>query len=321
MADKDSDTPAPTVAVTAVAVVGELIKAAHKNSDVKQAGGELGRAALTVAKAVNVCLLPIAAINYGYDRARVYFKDRFQQDMERKLADAPTEEIIEPKPSLAGPVMQGLAFSHDEDALREMYLNLLASAMSKKTASAAHPAFVEIIKQLSAEEAEELCSAMSPPDAKEIVEIRINRPPPQGGWSRLLTHLLPATDTITQQPVEQPNLPTMVDNWIRLGLVQVSYTEWLQDPPGIAANNRYAWAEQRPELQRLRADHLARQQVANTPHEKALVAGIVVAQRGVFKTTAFGEEFSRAVRMDKILTNIMDEARKKAAQSAPSTQV
>jgi hypothetical protein len=68
--------------------------------------------ALTIAKAINVVLLPIAAINFGYERARDYFQSRFESDLREKLADVPSDDVVEPKPPLAGPVMQGLAFSN-----------------------------------------------------------------------------------------------------------------------------------------------------------------------------------------------------------------
>ena len=61
-------------------------------------------------------------------------------------------KLVAPKASLAAPAMQQLGFSLDEPALKEMYLNLLATASDNRSNSAAHPSFVEVIKQLSAEE-------------------------------------------------------------------------------------------------------------------------------------------------------------------------
>ncbi len=269
------------------------IKASADNPDIKATGGELGKAVFTVAKAINVVLLPIAALNYGYDRARIYFQNRFEPDLKEKLANVPADEIVEPKPSIAGPIMQGLAFSHDEDALRDMYLNLLASAMTKRAAKSAHPAFVEIIKQLTTEEAQALCSALSPPESKEIVQIRLNVTSPSGGWLVLLNHVMAVTDATTKQPIENPDLPAMVDNWIRLGLIDVSYTEFLQSD---AHNVRYEWARNRPEFKRFEAG-LGQQGIA--------AAASVVACPGRFRNTAFGNAFYRTVGLHKILEKML----------------
>jgi Abortive infection alpha len=292
--DEDSGLPIPPGTMT---VVGALIKAAGDNPSVKAAGGELGKTAHTIAKTINIALLPLAAINFGYDKAREYFETRFSSDLEEKLRDVAQDEIIQPKPSLAGPILQGLAFSHDESTLKDMYLHLLASAMTKKEASRAHPAFAEIIKQLTAEEAASLLGALSPPDSKAIVQVRLQSGGPGGGYRILLNHLMAVTDVTTRNPIEVPNLPEMVDNWIRLGLVAVSYTEWQLSSPGF---NPYAWADQRPEVQRLRtayAQPVSAGTEAGTVQPKGKA---VVATPGIFRLTAFGTAFANTVGVQKM---------------------
>lgn len=134
-------------------LVGEIIKAAGDNPKVKEAGNNLGETAVTLTRTINNVLLPLAAVNYAFDKARKYFEDRFEKDLAGKVAKIPLEEIIEPKASIAGPTLQGLAFTHEEGELKDMFLNLLASAMDARIADAAHPAYVEIIKQLTPAEA------------------------------------------------------------------------------------------------------------------------------------------------------------------------
>lgn len=140
-------------ATSGVALVGEIIKAAGDNPNVKEAGQNLGQTALTITRTINNALLPLAAVNFAFDKARIYFAEKFQQDILQKASAIPPEQIIEPKASIAGPALQGLAFTHEEANLKDMYLSLLATAMDGRVASEAHPAFVEIIKQLNSEEA------------------------------------------------------------------------------------------------------------------------------------------------------------------------
>lgn len=68
-------------ATSGVALVGEIIKAAGDNPNVKESGQNLGQTALTITKAINNVLLPIAAVNFAFDKARVYFSEKFQQDI------------------------------------------------------------------------------------------------------------------------------------------------------------------------------------------------------------------------------------------------
>lgn len=306
--DKPSSSGGDILPAGTMGVVGELIHAASGNPDVKAAGSELGKAAFTVARAINVVLLPIAAINYGYERARTYFEDRFAAELEEKLADVPADDIIEPKASLAGPIMQGLAFSHDERALRELYLSLLASAMHKDRRHGAHPAFVEIIKQLTAEEATTLCAALAPPETKEIVQVRLLVP--GEGWVVLLNHLMDISHPVTRQPVVDPRLPAMVDNWVRLGLVEVSYTDFLANSPKYM---RYKWAQDRPEFKRLKVLHTTGAPGMHTPG-----AQTVEAQPGSFQVTAFGTEFRKALGLEELHRKFMSEAIQSKASPPPA---
>lgn len=195
--------------------IGALIKAAGKDQNARAAGGELGRAALTLTKTINIGLLPLAAINFGYEKARRYFEKHFQEDLHAKAGTIPEEHIIEPKPSVAGPALQALAFSHDESSLREMYLHLIASSMDMRLASRVHPAFVEIVRQMSAEEAELAEEILRHGVSAPIVQIRLKGDGTE--YAVILNHLIDHLQN--DVPSENSRMPAIVDNWIRLGLV------------------------------------------------------------------------------------------------------
>lgn len=258
------------------AVVGELIRAARDSPEVMEAGRELGEAARTVAKTINNALLPLAAVNFAFDKARAYFADTFQSDLSNKAEAIPPEYVVEPKSSIAGPALQGLAFTHEEPNLKEMYLSLLATAMDGRKVGDAHPAFVEIIKQLTSEEAQLLRNLLSLSHTIPIVEIR-RTVSGERGWHILARHLVNFRNT-AGAPVQDPAVPAMIDNWIRLGLVDVDYTRHL------TAEEAYTWVEERPEYNHFRAQHES---------EKVKIS----IQKGVIRRTALGTQFARAVGM------------------------
>lgn len=260
---------------TATQVVGELIKAAGDSPEAKQAGQNIGRVAVTLTAAIDNCLLPIAAVNFAFARAKDYFGGLFQKDIAAATSEIPAEALIEPKPSLAGPALQGLAFSHDEPDLKDLYIKLLATSMDGRNAAQAHPAFVEILRQLTAHEAQSLrliIPYLQLPICR-IEEVREN-----GGRRNLMNHVLNATDSETGQPIVDPQLPMMVDNWIRLGLVTVDYTHWL------TRDEAYSWMEGRPEVNSLRA-------TLNGENSK------VTPQKGLMSVTDLGRQFGRSVGM------------------------
>lgn len=265
------------VAKDGVSLVAEIIKAAGDNPEVKEAAGNLGRTAVTLTKTINNALLPLAAINFAFDKAREYFSSQFQKDLCEKAAAIPSEHIIEPKASVAGPTLQGLAFTHEEPNLKEMYINLLVTAMDDRVAEDAHPAFVEIIKQLNGNEADLIRDILRSSGPRAIVQIHavLNE---NKGYNVLLRHVLNLRSGTTQQPIENSRLPAMIDNWIRLGLVEVTYDKFL------ANQNEYSWVEQRPEFIRLCDTH-------NNDAQK------VEFVRGGIVRTELGKQFAKAIGM------------------------
>ncbi len=237
-----------SAATASVALVGELMKAAGNDPNVKEAAGNLGKAALTLSRTINNALLPLAAVNFAFEKARAYFEGSFQADIAKKAENIPPENIQEPKASVAGPALQALAFTHEEASLKNMFLELLATAMDSRKAEFAHPAFVEIIKQLDSTEAPQLLNLLKAKGYIEVVSINVEASNGDGKRT-LLRHLVDMRNTATQQPVRIPRFPVMLDNWARLGLIEVRYDAWLPGP------NAYRWVESRPEFVELRQKH------------------------------------------------------------------
>jgi len=127
--------------VKAVPIYGDLVQPAAK---------EIGKALGTVAKTVNLALAPVSGVIWSYET----IKDFVSTKVSEKLKNVPPENIITPNPVVAGPALEALKYTGHESTLREMYANLLASALDSDTADNTHPSSVEIIKQLSTIEAQ-----------------------------------------------------------------------------------------------------------------------------------------------------------------------
>ncbi|KDB07243.1 Protein of unknown function DUF4393 [Burkholderia sp. lig30] len=282
MPDDDFENPIET-AKGAVELIGTVIKVAGDHPDVKAAGGNLAKTAKTLTEFINVGLLPIAAINYGYGKARSYFEKKFVTDVEAAAGNIPPENLQEPASSVIGPVLQGLAFTHEEDNLREMYLRLVATAMDNRRASKAHPAFAEIIKQLSGFEAGILKATLIH-SALPIAEIRLGTYDEKMQFSKfsfptsyriLQTHVVPFGNK-DGTPLINHDFPAMLDNWVRLGLVSVSYDTSFTD------EGSYDWIKTRPEY------------LYWVPQDAPPQGKLDVA-KGQLKSTAFGQQFAMAI--------------------------
>ena len=93
----------------------------------------------------NVVLYPVKKANLTFR----YKLEAFEDDLKDKTQHIPPEHLQEPPVMIAGPTLEALRYTYDEKELREMYENLLASAMDNRISSEAHPSFVDTIKQLS----------------------------------------------------------------------------------------------------------------------------------------------------------------------------
>ena len=255
-----------------VAIVGELISAAGNDPNVKEAAGNLGKAALTISRTINNALLPLAAVNYAFDRAKKYFDEKFEGDLRRHADKIPEESIVEPKPSIAGPTLQGLAFAHEEPSLREMFLGLLSTAMDGRNSDIAHPAFVEIIKQLDSKEAIYLNELLTSQGISPLIKIKRNDP--SGGSVELESHILNMRDKTSHAQTEEPRISAMLDNWARLGLIEIHYDGWL------TAAESYSWAETRPEYVR---------------QVKAHSSDLVAFDKGYIKVSSLGKQFAKSI--------------------------
>src|SRR4051812_49130383 len=84
---------------------------------VQPAAKELGTALQTVAKSIHVALAPVSVLVWGYEQIRDYLN----KTLTEKLKDIPSERIVTPNPTIAGPTVEALRFAANETSLRELY--------------------------------------------------------------------------------------------------------------------------------------------------------------------------------------------------------
>ena len=107
---------------------------------------ELG---IALQKTIHIALSPLYLLVWGHEQISAYIG----QTLPEKLKNVPEDQIVSPSAAVAGPTLEALRFAGQEPSLRDLYMNLLATSMDARTAEEAHPAFVEVIRQLSSDEA------------------------------------------------------------------------------------------------------------------------------------------------------------------------
>jgi hypothetical protein len=199
------------------AVTG-VAKAVPVYQDVVQpAAQEVGKALQTVAKTVHVVLAPVSALVWGYDQ----IKDFVSTKVADRLKSVPPENIVTPKPNVAGPALEALRYTGHDSSLSDLYANLLAASMDSTTAHGAHPAFVEIIKQLTPDEAK-LVSLFVDDRPLPLINLRWEYNPNPDGRTGGKTILTSFSHFGKEAGCEfQHMTPTYIDNLCRLGLAEI----------------------------------------------------------------------------------------------------
>ena len=96
------------------------------------AAQNVGQALDTLTSTLNIFLAPVSWAVYGFNHIDAAVKARLTE----KLSDTPIENLSEPEANIVVPAYEALRYSLDKESLK------------------AHPAFVEVIKQLSPFDAE-----------------------------------------------------------------------------------------------------------------------------------------------------------------------
>lgn len=263
--------PGSNVRDTAQAVQG-IVEAVPVYQDaVQPAAQELGKGLETVAKTINVCLAPLKAIIWGAGQ----FEDFLRKNVAEKLSETPTEEIIEPKPHVAGPALEALRFTGYEESLRDLYANLLAASMDSKTVSLAHPSFVEIIKQMTPDEAR-LMKYFSTEELLPLISIRAELVEGSGGRDIAPNLSLFGKDANCEH---EHLTPSYIDNLSRLGLISTP-------------DKFYTAAEVYEELENYPSVLELKNQIDSEEGQRASI------DRGLVQITHLGRQFIKACVID-----------------------
>ena len=248
--------------------------------DVKESlGGEIGKqvpvkaiyedvahpALSVVGKALQgvtrMALSPISAMVWGFDKIASYLDVAIPEYFARK--NVPSEKIKSPDPSIAVPTVVALTYNSHKTELRDMFTNLLGASMNSDVVDE-HPAFVEIIKQLSSDECKmlrELFAEQRLPIIKPRVKID------NDGEYDVVPYFGDVCYKVNCAYPEK--FPEYLDNLQRLGLVDI------EKDRAFTNDSIYENLKKHP----------------NYPKIKLSVGQSIVENKSIYSITEFGKKF------------------------------
>ncbi len=204
---------------------------------VEPVGEIAGKILVSTAKTVDVLVFtPLHLIAWTSDT----FKEKFAKKIEDKIKNIPQEKRIEPDPLIAGPTLQAVRFTAKHENLQDLFANLLATAIDIDTAKNAHPAFVEIAKQLTPDEAKILRFVIGK-DVIPVVDVDLPSPYGKGSYSILQNVSTLVTDAGCQHDLG----PTYISNLCRLEIFNKATLSKIVTP------DAYSRIKEMPQLKNL----------------------------------------------------------------------
>lgn len=93
---------------------------------------------------------------YPLQKYNLYANNKLQNyadELQNKAQTIPYENLISPRVNILGPTIDSLKYNLDEEYIKEMFTNILISDMDNRKQNKVLPAYIEIVKQLSQEDA------------------------------------------------------------------------------------------------------------------------------------------------------------------------
>jgi hypothetical protein len=197
-----------------------LAKAASEQGLLKEVYGDLAKPGVSqVGKALsvvlglgNTILWPIQLLN---EKGRILLERNLNSYLE-KLKDTPENQIVPVPTEIGVPLAEKLGHVQDPD-LRELYTNLLAKASTQEGQSKAHPSFVNVINNLSPDEAALLTLLRKQPRLPFVTAKWIN--PTKNHWLQIVDLVFLLPDTIRLE--YKNNIVAYMSNLEGLGLIDI----------------------------------------------------------------------------------------------------
>jgi hypothetical protein len=232
---------------------------------------EVGKTAGGITR---VLLSPLNGIVWGFDK----IIEKIEEEVSIKLSKTPNDKKQTPPAFIAVPAIEALRYTAEIDDLRNLYNNLIANAMDADTVGSVHPSFVDILKNLTPDEAK-LLGTFLERDSVPFVDVR--------SISNKLTRAFSTVEKYHSHVVEDYNLeltyvcklPIYFDNLLRIGILSATDQYTLED-------EHYIKLEQCKNVMKLKGEIESEGEIFET-------------KRGFFALTNFGREFINVVIRNK----------------------
>ena len=239
------------------------------------AASEVGKFIGRIPRAINAALAPLDKWILQKEHNVVETK----KVLATKLESINPSNIVTPEPYVAIPTLQAISYCISSKELYELYANLLAKSMVSDTKEHVHPSFVEIIKQLSPNDALvfKIISKKKVVPAANLSILMLQKGIRLAGSAPEEKISLALISDILIPLVSEDQVRISLDNLMRIGLVQLNDFELKDNASYSFVESSDVYLELLEEFNRLNAE---------TP-----TADRIHVYRKCISTTSLGTQF------------------------------
>ncbi|QNL51957.1 DUF4393 domain-containing protein [Olivibacter sp. SDN3] len=174
-------------------------------SEVGKTGGGITR----------ILLSPLNGLVWGFDK----IVENLDNTISEKLNKVSEAKLQTPPPFVAVPSLEAMRYTGEVEELRNLYANLLANSMDMDTIENVHPGFVDIIKNLTPDEAK-LLTVFLRVESLPFIDVKQVDDKIQRSFVvtiKMHTHVI---DEFELELLYPCNLPVYFSNLIRIGILE-----------------------------------------------------------------------------------------------------
>lgn len=203
-----------------------------------------------------------------------------------KTQEVPEEFLKEPELHIVGPAIEASKYYIESELLREMFANLIASSIDSRKTNITHPSFVEVIKQLSPLDAQNLKSFGNRANFPIVNYVHTI------GSGRVNFHenIFLENSFVT----ELHQISISMKNLERLGIISITYTESFptEDYDKFYKNEEYlGWKEYFKKI--IPTDQIPKELPDNIK-EVLLGQQDIIIEKGIVNLSSFGSSLKSA---------------------------
>ena len=165
-------------------------------------------------------------VMYPMQKYNLYAENKLNDyalHLQEETQKIPDKFLINPKVNILGPVFDGLKYNLDEEYIKEMFTNILISDMDIRKQNKVLPSYIEVVKQLSRDDAMFLKELKDERLIKDLPIIKFKEVDNKNKYFNYVTSSIICLPDNKFKEIP----PIVLDNLLRLQIIDIPHDQYI----------------------------------------------------------------------------------------------